>query len=67
MQQYVHEGQSSVISTHTWVPQGCLLSLLLFTLHTNQDSCTMIKYADDVALIELFTDDERTEFKHKEN
>ena len=64
-QQYVHVqgGRSSYISTQTGVPQGCVLAPLLFILYINdlishQDYCKMIKFADDVALIGLLTDDE---------
>ena len=47
---------SDVIATNTGAPQGCVLSLLLFTLYTSDcscasNSCQLMKYADNKALI----------------
>ena len=47
---------SDCIFADTGAPQGCVLSPLLFTIYTNDckssnESCTIIKYADDTAVI----------------
>ena len=47
---------SGSIRTNTGAPQGCLISPVLFTLYTNDcvsthDSCEIIKYADDTAIL----------------
>ena len=47
---------SDTIFTNTGAPQGCVLSTLLFTLYTNtcrsiHSSCSIIKYADDTAVV----------------
>ena len=46
----------STIRTNTGAPQGCVISPVLFTLYTNDcvsthDSCEIIKYADDTAIL----------------
>ena len=48
--------RSDTIRTNTGAPQGCVISPVLFTLYTNDcvsthDSCEIIKYADDTAIL----------------
>lgn len=64
--QFVRAGhsQSKIITTNIGLPQGCVLSPLLFILHTNDcvshhSKCSLIKFADDVALVGLLTDNDQ--------
>ena len=50
---------SSMITTNTGAPQGCVLSPLLFTLYTSDcrsehGDCSIIKYADDTVILGQF-------------
>ena len=51
-------------TTHKyWIPQGCVLSAILFTLYTNNlrstfPDCEIIKYADDTIIIGLISNNE---------
>ena len=51
----INKSLSSCIVSNTGVPQGCVLSPLLFTLYTgnlrcNTDSCQIVKFADDTCI-----------------
>lgn len=52
---------SSTLTLKTGLPQGCVLSPILFTAYTNAITCnskamTLFKYADDMALVAHLTD-----------
>lgn len=58
---------SDTIFTNTGAPQGYVLSYLLFTLYTNgcksiHPSCSIIKYADDTAIVGKIENDSAEEF-----
>ena len=52
-----HRAVSSIVSTSTGVPQGTVLSPILFTLYTNDcqgtDQTPLVKFSDDSALEDL--------------
>ena len=53
-----------------WDPQGCMLSPLLYSLFTydyrsNHDSSTIIKFADDITVVGLITDNDETAYKEE--
>ena len=63
----LNNAKSNIIITNTGAPQGCVLSPLLFTLYTNNcksnyPSCSIIKYADDTAIVGKINKDNSTEF-----
>ena len=52
----VNEATSSTRINNTGAPQGCVISPILFTLHTNDcvssiPNCLIFKYADDAAIV----------------
>ena len=53
--------KSSTMVLKTGLPQGCVLSPILFSVYTNNISCsregmTLLKYADDMALVAHMSD-----------
>jgi hypothetical protein len=63
--------KSSNIVTNTGAPQGCVLSPVLFTLHTSgcratHDRCKLVKYADDTAIVCLINKREDNLFFNEE-
>ena len=68
-QQYVRtsQEQSSIITTNTGAPQGCILSAFLFVLYTNDlarnNNVKIIKYADDTVVVGLVENDNATEYR----
>ena len=59
----VGQALSSLLTTNTGAPQGCVLSLVLFVLYTadcrsKEDGNVMVKFADDTSLSGLIQEDD---------
>lgn len=74
--QYVHISSSNCMSdvqySNTGAPQGTVLAPFLFTLYTSDvrsssDSCHLIKFADDTALVGLIKKDDDREYLEEIN
>ena len=64
--------KSDIVFTNTGVPQGCVLAPLLFTLYTNDcssnfPSSSIIKYADDTAIVGKVNNDDSNDFMAQVN
>ena len=70
-QQYVRtsQEQSSIITTNTGAPQGCVLSAFLFVLYTNDlarnNNVKIIKYADDTVVVGLVENDNESKYRSR--
>ncbi len=63
--------KSSTMDLKTGLPQGCVLSPILFSVYTNNISCsregmTLLKYADDMALVAHLTDSQAMQHYQQE-
>ncbi len=63
---------SSPLVLNTGAPQGCVLSLLLYSLYTHDSTAThssnvIVKFADDTAVIGLISDNDETAYSEEVN
>ena len=61
---------SDKITTKIGVPQGCVLSPFLFSIYTSDcktgnESCTIIKYADDTVVMGLVSENDEAPYRHE--
>ncbi len=61
---------SSTIIMNTGVPQGCVLSPVLFTLFTHDcaaihPSNVMVKFADDTTIVDIISESEETAYREE--
>jgi hypothetical protein len=66
----VGNNTSATLILNTGAPQACILSPLLYSLFTHNcvakhDSSTIIKFADDTAVVGLITDDDETAYREE--
>jgi hypothetical protein len=64
----VGNNTSTTLTLNTGAFQGCMLSLLLYSLFTHgcvtmHNSNTIIKFADDTVVVGLITDDDETAYR----
>ena len=64
----VGNNTSVTLILNTEAPQGCVLSPLLYALFTHycmakHDSNTIIKFADDITVVGLITDNDETSYR----
>uniref|UniRef100_A0A674ED18 Reverse transcriptase domain-containing protein n=1 Tax=Salmo trutta TaxID=8032 RepID=A0A674ED18_SALTR len=66
----VGSNTSATLILNTGVPQGCVLSPLLYSLFTHDctarhDSNTIVKFADDTTVVGLITDNNETAYREE--
>ena len=66
----VGSNTSATLILNTGAPQGCMLSPLLYSLFTHDcmarhDSNTIIKFADDITVVGLITDNDETAYRQE--
>ena len=66
----VGNNTSATLILNTGAPQGCVLSPLLYSLFTHDcvathDANTIIKFADDITVLGLITNNDKTPYKEE--